>query len=186
VFFSEETTSMKLKLVVVDLELSPRAKRLALRIGIPLLALCGATAAYAAVPVTFTAGTTLHAADLNTNFSALDARISVLEKAPKVPHYAQATVKNDGTIFEQNNNTGNNLVVTRTSTGVYHVTWNGSDYPNGAAPVITPSLNNPEMLQMSALVEVGSGTNTDGIYVVTMTPAGVATDGWFTVLVLGQ
>jgi len=70
---------MKLKVVVVDLEISPRVKRLALRIGVPVAILAVATVAYASVPVTFTAGGTLHAADLNTNFSALDTRISTLE-----------------------------------------------------------------------------------------------------------
>ncbi|HEY3820576.1 MAG TPA: hypothetical protein VGL81_25595 [Polyangiaceae bacterium] len=72
---------MKLKVVVVDLEISTRAKRLALRIGLPVAALGVATVAYASVPVTFTAGGTLHAADLNTNFSALDTRVTTLENS---------------------------------------------------------------------------------------------------------
>jgi hypothetical protein len=70
---------MKLKVIVVDLEISPRVKRLALRLGLPLAILGVATIAYASVPVTFTAGGTLHAADLNTNFSALDTRVTNLE-----------------------------------------------------------------------------------------------------------
>jgi hypothetical protein len=173
---------MKLKLVVVDLEISPRAKRIALRIGLPLLVLGVASAAFASVPVTFTAGSTLHAADLNSNFSALDARITALENAPKIPHYAQATVQANGTILEQNNNVSGNLSVTKTGTGSYQVTWNPADFPNGAAPLITPYLNNPEVISISKLVQFASA---DTITVSTTT-SGASADGAFTVLVVGQ
>jgi hypothetical protein len=67
---------MKLKVVVVDLEISPRAKRWALRLGIPAAILIGGGAvAYAGGLVTWTDGQTLKAADLNGNFSALQAQI---------------------------------------------------------------------------------------------------------------
>jgi len=71
---------MKLKVVVVDLEVSPRAKRWALRIGIPLATLVGgATLAWAASVHTWSDGDTLSAADLNANFSALQGEIATLQ-----------------------------------------------------------------------------------------------------------
>jgi hypothetical protein len=172
---------MKLKVVIVDLELSPRAKRLALRIGIPLLVLGGATVAYASVPVNFMAGSTLHAADLNANFTALDARITTLEGAPKAPRFSQAVVEANGTTFEANYNVSTPLTITNTTAGVYLVQWNGADFPNGVAPLVTPSLNSPETIQISGLNEGG----TNQIYVVTYS-SGVATNGWFTVLLIGK
>jgi hypothetical protein len=85
---------VKLKVVIVDLELSSRAKQLLLRIGVPLaLVLGGGTLAYAGgwtVPhqwgVGAPDGTTLTAAALNENFAALadagaglDLRVTTLE-----------------------------------------------------------------------------------------------------------
>jgi hypothetical protein len=61
---------MKLKVYVVDFEIPPRAKRWALRLGIPAVVLFAAAAAFA-LPVTFTDGQTLKAADLNNNFGYL-------------------------------------------------------------------------------------------------------------------
>ena len=69
---------MKIKLVVVDLELSTRAKRLAAALAIPLLVLGGGAVAYASVPHTWNDGDTLTAADLNTNFADLDTRVMAL------------------------------------------------------------------------------------------------------------
>jgi hypothetical protein len=61
---------MKLKVYVVDFEIPPRAKKWALRLGIPAVVISGAAAAFA-LPVTFTDGQTLKAADLNNNFGYL-------------------------------------------------------------------------------------------------------------------
>jgi hypothetical protein len=78
---------MKLKVYVVDLEIPPRAKRWALRLGIPALALGIAAVALAAPPVhTWAATDTLTASDLNGNFSALDTRIAALESGHLVAH----------------------------------------------------------------------------------------------------
>jgi len=64
---------MKLKVIVLDLELSPRAKRIVAIASVALPLLVGAGAiAWASVPHTFTDGDTLTAADLNSNFAALD------------------------------------------------------------------------------------------------------------------
>jgi hypothetical protein len=174
---------MKIKVVVVDLEISPRAKRIALRVGLPLLVLGIASAAYGSVPITFSAGSTLHAADLNYNFSALDARITALENAPKAPHFAQAIVAADGTLFERNTNVSANITVTRTDVGTYHVSWRPADFPNGSTPIVTPSLNYQESIQISGLTLTSA---VDDMYVVTRSAAGVVTDGWFSVLIIGM
>jgi hypothetical protein len=70
---------MKLKLVIVDFELSPRAKRLALRMGVPALILGMATVAYANVPNVFTSGEVLTAAALNADFALHDTEIAALQ-----------------------------------------------------------------------------------------------------------
>jgi hypothetical protein len=71
---------VKLKLVIVDLEMSPRVKRRLLRLGLPIaLVLGGSALAYANVPKVWNSGDKLLAADLNGNFSALDTRITTLE-----------------------------------------------------------------------------------------------------------
>jgi hypothetical protein len=90
---------MKLKIVIVDLELSARAKKLLIRIGVPLAVLLGgATLAYAggwALPNQWSApgspnyaGPDLKASDLDDNFAALvdagaslDQRVTNLENA---------------------------------------------------------------------------------------------------------
>jgi len=69
---------MKLKLVVVDLELSRRQRMLgAAGLGAAIL-MVGAVAV-ADVPNTFVAGGTLTAASLNENFDDIDTRTSTLE-----------------------------------------------------------------------------------------------------------
>ena len=85
---------MKVKVVVVDLEIPPRVKRWAFRIAIPAIIIGLGTIAYAAVPLTvWTTGQALKAVDLNANFTALngsfmglDSRVATLETAaPLVP-----------------------------------------------------------------------------------------------------
>jgi hypothetical protein len=66
---------MKIKVVVIDLELSRRAKRIAAAVAIPLVLLGGAAVGYAEVPRTWKDGETLKAEDLNASFKALDAVI---------------------------------------------------------------------------------------------------------------
>lgn len=62
---------MKLKMVVVDLELTLRQKRLGAS-GLAVAAMLAAGAAWADVPNTFVAGETLKAADLNEKFATLE------------------------------------------------------------------------------------------------------------------
>lgn len=74
---------MKIKVYVIDVDLSPRARKIAKRVAagivISLLALAGGAIAYASVPHTWTNGDVLQATDLNGNFTALDQRIGVTE-----------------------------------------------------------------------------------------------------------
>ena len=67
---------MKLKIVVVDLEVSRRTKRVALLVGVPLALLAISRGVTAAVPYTFAPGDVLSSSAMNTNFSDLDARIA--------------------------------------------------------------------------------------------------------------
>ncbi len=69
---------MKVKILVVDLELTHRQKRVTVG-AIALAAALAAGAAVADVPKTFVAGEKLTAASLNSNFEAFDARAAALE-----------------------------------------------------------------------------------------------------------
>ncbi len=77
---------MKLKVYVIDLEIPARTKRRALMAGIPVAVLLGGAAlVWAGVPNVFSAGQALSSAQINQNFSSLDARITALEGAPAAP-----------------------------------------------------------------------------------------------------
>lgn len=77
---------MKLKVYVIDAELSRGARRAIRMVTVGLATLLGLGAVvYAAPPRSFTTGETLTAADLNGNFSDLDARMAVLEASPRPP-----------------------------------------------------------------------------------------------------
>jgi hypothetical protein len=74
---------MRLKVVVVDLELPPRFKKWALRIGAAATLLFGAGAiAWAAGVHTWNQGDTLNATDLNGSFTALQDQLTALQSAP--------------------------------------------------------------------------------------------------------
>lgn len=80
---------MKLKMLVVDLEIPWRVKRWALRIGIPVTVLLGGGAlAYGSGLTTWSSGETLQAADLNDNFGYLQGEISALQSAPAPSAFA--------------------------------------------------------------------------------------------------
>jgi hypothetical protein len=71
---------MKIKVVVVDLEIPPRVKKWMLRAGIPLGVLFGGGAvAWAAGLHTWNDGDTLTSADLNGNFTNLQTQITALQ-----------------------------------------------------------------------------------------------------------
>jgi hypothetical protein len=68
---------MRLKIVVIDMEIPPRVKRWALRLGIPLaLVLVGGAVAWAAGLVVWSDGQVLKAADLNGNFNYVEGQIA--------------------------------------------------------------------------------------------------------------
>ena len=71
---------MKLKIVVIDLEIPGRVKRIALRAALLVAILAGLGAiAYASVPVVFAPHTPLSAADLNADFNNIDSRVGSIE-----------------------------------------------------------------------------------------------------------
>jgi hypothetical protein len=70
---------MKLKVVIVDLEIPPRVKKWALRLGIPALVLSLAAVALAAPLHTWNTGDVLQAADLDGNFANLQGQITAIQ-----------------------------------------------------------------------------------------------------------
>jgi C1q domain-containing protein len=84
---------LKIKVYVFDFEVSPRVKRNALRIAIPLALLLGGGAlAYAQGLVSWSSGQTLTAANLNSNFSYLQGQITTPGLAPRTPSAFRATM----------------------------------------------------------------------------------------------
>lgn len=69
---------MKLKVVVIDLEMSPALKR-RLLFGAALVSVAGATLAYAAPAHVWSSGDTLTAQHLNAAFADLDTRLAALD-----------------------------------------------------------------------------------------------------------
>lgn len=72
---------MTLKMVVLDLEMSKRAKRIAAAVLVPALVLAGGAIAYADTLHLWKDGETLDAADLNDNFTKLNAAVTALQQA---------------------------------------------------------------------------------------------------------
>jgi hypothetical protein len=73
---------MKLKVVVLDLELSSRAKRWLIRLGVPAVVIGFGAMAYAGSPSlhTWSTNETLTASDLNDSFASLQAQIDALSQ----------------------------------------------------------------------------------------------------------
>jgi hypothetical protein len=71
---------VKLKLVVVDLQLSGMARRRLFVAVAAAVALATAGLAFASLPHTFVSGETLTASNLNADLQALDARLSAVEQ----------------------------------------------------------------------------------------------------------
>jgi microcystin-dependent protein len=74
-----EGEAMKIKVVVVDMEISRRGKRILATIAASVAVVVGGAIAFASVPHSWSSGERLMATDLNANFSALDARATALE-----------------------------------------------------------------------------------------------------------
>jgi len=75
----KEKEAMKIKLVVMDLELSKRAKRIAAAVLVPALVIAGGAIAYAGTLHVWNDGDMLNSSDLNGNFADHEARIAALE-----------------------------------------------------------------------------------------------------------
>jgi hypothetical protein len=86
---------MKVKLVIIDLEIPRSVKKWGIRLGIPLAVLIGgSTLAWAAMLHTWNSGDPLKAVDLNGNFAALQSEIAALQQSTtalqQVTHPASA------------------------------------------------------------------------------------------------
>src|SRR5579859_4313451 len=86
---------MKVKLIIIDLEIPPSVKRWGIRLGIPLAVLIGgSTIAWAAMLHTWNNGDRLNADDLNGNFATLQSEIAALQQSTtalqQVTHPASA------------------------------------------------------------------------------------------------
>jgi len=127
---------MKLKMVVVDLEIPSHVKHRLLQIGIPALVLGTGALAYASVPKTWMDGQPLTAADLNGNFSALDQRLSAVEASAPPPGTIVAfggSTCPSGTVPAD----GSSLVTTGTYSRLYAAigsNWGSADSNHFNAP----------------------------------------------------
>jgi hypothetical protein len=86
---------MKLKVVIVDLEIPPRVKKWAIRIGIPVGVLLGGGAyAWAAGLVSWNPGQTLTNTDLNGNFTYIQGEITPTTYGTRTPSAFHAYLTN--------------------------------------------------------------------------------------------
>lgn len=109
---------MKMKIVVIDLELSRRTKRLAAAAVVAAIAIGAGAIAYASVPHTWNDGDTLNAADLNANFAALSDRLD----RPNIYKEQNANVATSGDgnwIDVPGLNTGSFTVASATTVDIY-------------------------------------------------------------------
>lgn len=89
---------MKIKLVVVDVEIPIKVKKWGIRIGVPAaVLLVGSGIAWAAGLKTWASGDALTAADLNGNFQYLQAQISPSTFAPRAPSAVHAGISANAT-----------------------------------------------------------------------------------------
>jgi hypothetical protein len=90
---------MKIKLVVIDLEIPHRVRKWAIRVGLPAALLLGAgTVAYAGGLVSWSAGQTLTASDLNENFNYIQGEIAALQAQSHPPSAFRAHTSNGLTV----------------------------------------------------------------------------------------
>jgi hypothetical protein len=82
---------MRLKVVIVDLEIPPRVKRWSLRIGLPIAILAAAGVALADLPVKYTVGQKLTPNDLTDNFNYLQNEIATLQAQITTPTFGSRT-----------------------------------------------------------------------------------------------
>jgi hypothetical protein len=86
---------MKIKVVVVDLEIPLRVKKWAMRIAIPAVVLTAGAIALAASPLhVWNSGDNLKSSDLNANFASLQSQITTANYAPRTPSAFRAELRN--------------------------------------------------------------------------------------------
>lgn len=158
---------MKFKLVVVDLEMSHRARHLAAIVVASLVALAGGAIAYASLsspPRIWNVGDVLGASDLNaafSNLSALDTRITTLEgKTAVTPIWSSylPTITSDGTATASRLVRGGSVNYVRFGTTVClqgHITL-GYTAPGTGGTFIKVSL--PVAAKAGGASEYGIGT----------------------------
>ena len=154
---------MKLKMVIVDFEMSPRGRRVALCIGIPVLILGVAAVAYANVPNVFESGQVLTAAALNADFALHDTEIAALQAdvtALQATHGVTQVLEAEpvaATVMIPSNGSGAPLIAcptapyTPTTTGETALIWvegNALQVPSGSG------------LAVNAAYNTGAGMNT--------------------------
>ena len=164
---------MKLKVVVVDLELPPRFKKWALRIGVAATLLFGAGAiTWAAGLHTWNQNDVLNANDLNGNFTTLQDQITALQTAP-VTVGAYITVSTGGAVIGYQT-TSWIQSVNRTGPGAVTLTLVPSFFSANAPCTI--STNN-----MAAIASLPSVV-TNSITVNMQSAAGAAVDSNFMII----
>jgi hypothetical protein len=179
---------VKIKIVVIDLEIPPRVKRWALRIAVPAAVVAGSAIAYASVPVPFTAGSPLKAVDLMADFNSLDTRVTTLETlVPNATHAISADTATNAAVattattatsvasasvrFITNNTMTNgtldcrpsdfgNGVATRCYCGAHEIAISGGAFP-GLGNLLHDSLNLQASGGAAQVWEVGCA-NTSG------------------------
>jgi hypothetical protein len=138
-----EEHRMRIKIVVIDLEIPPRVKRWALRLAIPAVILGLAGVAFASLPHTFASGEVLTAASLNADFQNLDGRVSTLETGRTIgasvvytsatPSYSLGTQVPTGWAYQPTGSLGGDSLLTFPS-------------PFSGVPVCTVSIGNSDQV----------------------------------------
>jgi hypothetical protein len=178
---------MKLKVYVVETDLSPRAKRLILKTCGFLAAALGSLAiAHAALPKQmWAANEILTAADLNSNFKAVDDRLTAVEAAQGKQVQVSAEITDTGTVVRQFSSAGWTLNPTRSAVGSYVLSFGGGVVLS-APPICTtaPLWGRNDFIRVG-----GDGAGTESTTSVSVRTAswsnGVPEDSGFTIVCFG-
>jgi hypothetical protein len=173
---------MKLKLVIVDLELPPRFKKWAIRLGVFAVFALGASAiAWAAGLHTWAQGDVLNATDLNGNFTTLQQQITTLQGQTSGAIAAGAYITDSAAGAAIGYQSGGNWIqsVSRSSTGVIQLTLAPTYFSSNAPCTVTANSNAPVLATLPSVV-------TTAIQVVLQTPAGAPTDASFMIVCVQQ
>jgi hypothetical protein len=173
---------MKIKLVIVDLELPPRFKKWALRLGVLATIVLGASAiAWAAGLKEWVQGDVLNASDLNGNFTTLQQQITTLQGQNNGAITAGAYITDGAGGAAIGYQTGGNWIqsVSRSSVGVVQISIAPSYF--SANPPCSVTANSGV-----AVVATLPSVTTTAIQVVLQTPAGAPADSSFMIVCVQQ